>query len=150
MATDENAHEARPDLANDTAQTGVDPDPAGTGTDASTTSHDDPFHSIAHALQDAAQSLGDGARDVIASAVGSAPGDLSRAGRTVYRVSYGLSYGVVFPIALLASWVPKENAVVHGLVDGARAARDLVDGMRHGALDSAPSEPGLESAAQPA
>jgi hypothetical protein len=31
---------------------------------------------------------------------------------------------------LAARAIPKENAVVHGLVDGARAAIDLVDEMR--------------------
>ena len=45
-------------------------------------------------------------------------------GRMTYWTSYGLSYGLVYPAVLLARLVPKENAMVHGLTDGATAARD--------------------------
>jgi hypothetical protein len=53
-------------------------------------------------------------------------------GRMMYRASYGLSYVVVYPFAMLAHMMPKDNAMVHGLTDGAMAARDAVDRLRNG------------------
>jgi hypothetical protein len=50
--------------------------------------------------------------------------------RFVYTTSYTLSYGVVFPATLIARTVPKDNAAVRGLIDGARAASDKVHQMR--------------------
>jgi hypothetical protein len=50
--------------------------------------------------------------------------------RFVYTTSYTLSYGVVFPAALIAKTVPKDNAAVRGMIDGARAASDKVHQMR--------------------
>ena len=47
--------------------------------------------------------------------------------RFVYTTSYTFSYGVVFPAVLLAKSIPSDNAFVHGLVDGAKAASDTVD-----------------------
>jgi hypothetical protein len=41
-----------------------------------------------------------------------------------------LSYGVVFPATLIARSVPKDNAAVRGLIDGARAAADKVHSIR--------------------
>ena len=51
--------------------------------------------------------------------------------RTVYTMSYSLSYGFVFPVAFVAKSMPADNAVMHGLVDGARAANDWVDDLKH-------------------
>jgi hypothetical protein len=50
--------------------------------------------------------------------------------RFVYTTCYTVSYGVVFPTALLARSVPRENVLVRGLVDGARAAVQHVDELR--------------------
>ncbi len=50
--------------------------------------------------------------------------------RFVYTTSYTLSYGVVFPATLIAKSVPKDNAAVRGLIDGARAASEKVHEMR--------------------
>jgi hypothetical protein len=50
--------------------------------------------------------------------------------RFVYTTSYTLSYGVVFPASLIARTVPKDNAAVRGLIDGARAATDKVHQMK--------------------
>jgi hypothetical protein len=50
--------------------------------------------------------------------------------RFVYTTSYTLSYGVVFPASLLARTIPKDNAAVRGLIDGARAAADKVHQMK--------------------
>jgi hypothetical protein len=51
-------------------------------------------------------------------------------GRVVYKTSYALAFGVTFPVMMVVRVVPKDNAVVHGLVDGAIAARDRVDEWR--------------------
>lgn len=59
--------------------------------------------------------------------------------RFVYTTSYTLSYGVVFPATLLARSVPKDNAAVRGLIDGARAASEKVHQIR--GFDAPPSEP---------
>jgi hypothetical protein len=56
--------------------------------------------------------------------------------RLVYTTSYSLSYGVVFPVMLVARAVPKENALVHGLVDGARAAKEMVEHWQGGGASS--------------
>jgi hypothetical protein len=47
--------------------------------------------------------------------------------RFVYTTSYTFSYGVVFPATLLARSIPRDNAAVRGLIDGARAATRKVD-----------------------
>jgi hypothetical protein len=46
--------------------------------------------------------------------------------RFVYTTSYTLSYGVVFPATLIARSVPRDNAAVRGLIDGARVATEKV------------------------
>jgi hypothetical protein len=51
-------------------------------------------------------------------------------GRVVYNTAYTVSFGVTFPVMMVVRVVPKDNALVHGLVDGAAAARDRVDGWR--------------------
>jgi hypothetical protein len=48
--------------------------------------------------------------------------------RFLYRSSYLLSFGVVYPVMLVVHVVPKNNVIVHGLVDGALAARQHVAG----------------------
>jgi hypothetical protein len=59
----------------------------------------------------------------------------------VYATSYTLSYGVVFPVVLIVKSIPVNNAVVHGLVDGARAAVDMVDQLKTPQMLSLPAEP---------
>jgi hypothetical protein len=51
-------------------------------------------------------------------------------GRVVYKTSYAVAFGVTFPVMMVVRIVPKDNAIVHGLVDGAIAARDRVDEWR--------------------
>jgi hypothetical protein len=43
--------------------------------------------------------------------------------RFVYTACYVASYGVVFPTLVVARSIPRDNAAVRGLVDGAGAAR---------------------------
>lgn len=62
--------------------------------------------------------------------------------RMIYNTSYAISYGVVMPTALVASLLPKENALMHGLIDGARAAADAASAARQpSALDDSNSQP---------
>ena len=60
--------------------------------------------------------------------------------RFVYTTCYTISYGVVFPSVLVARAIPKNNPIVHGLVDGAHAAVDMVDEMKKRKLEGAAGE----------
>ena len=55
--------------------------------------------------------------------------------RAVYTTSYGVAFGVAFPALWLARVVPTENALMHGISDGAQAARDQLSGMGHHAAE---------------
>lgn len=66
--------------------------------------------------------------------------------RLVYTASYSVSYGVVFPVMFIAQSVPTENALVRGLIDGGRAARDAVVALH----DESPALATDEAAAEPA
>jgi hypothetical protein len=43
---------------------------------------------------------------------------------------------MVFPAVLVGRAIPKENAAVHGLIDGAHAAIDMVNEMRAKSLSA--------------
>lgn len=47
-----------------------------------------------------------------------------------YKTCYAVSYGVVFPSVLIAQSIPKDNALVHGLVNGAHAAKDMAADLK--------------------
>jgi len=47
--------------------------------------------------------------------------------RFTYTACYTISYGVVFPATYVALSVPRNNSLVRGMMDGARAAREQVD-----------------------
>jgi hypothetical protein len=61
--------------------------------------------------------------------------------RLVYTTSYAVSFGVVFPTLFVVQALPKDNALIHGLVDGAHAAQDALNGGRHSftAADGSPT-----------
>ena len=83
---------------------------------------DDPLIALADAMDaavEAAKNEADRARAKIGDFVPAAGRLLSRA---VYRASYAVSFGIAFPAVVLARAVPRGNAVVHGLIDGAQAA----------------------------
>src|SRR5262245_38034886 len=84
----------------------------------------DPFRDVADALSPAAQAARENASDAKPHAADMVPTVGGFLGRLTYTAAYTVSYGVVFPALLLARAIPKENALVHGLSDGARAARD--------------------------
>ncbi|MDG3007094.1 hypothetical protein [Paludisphaera mucosa] len=91
----------------------------------------DPLKSVADALDAAVEATKDGVAQATASVGNALPAVGGFLTGLTYKTCYAVSYGVVFPAALVARAVPKENAAVHGFIDGARAAMDLVDEMKH-------------------
>jgi hypothetical protein len=90
----------------------------------------DPLKAVADALDTAVRATKDGvekARETATNAMPAAGEFLSQA---AYKTCYGISFGVVFPTMLLVRSIPKDNAAVHGLIDGAHAALDLVKEMK--------------------
>ena len=59
--------------------------------------------------------------------------------RFVYTTSYTISYGIVFPATLIARSVPKDNAAVRGLMDGARDATQKAHEMKGAELHLPPA-----------
>ncbi len=49
--------------------------------------------------------------------------------RVVYQTTYAVSYGVVFPVAFVARAVPRDNAAVRGLIEGAHAATQRAEAV---------------------
>ncbi len=100
----------------------------------------DPLTDLADAMESAVRSarrdLGEAAADA-SRAVPMVESGLSKA---AYNIGYGVAFGVVFPAALLARMVPRDNAMVHGLVDGAAAASDFVRELRSGSPGTAGPE----------
>jgi len=111
--------------------------------EATTSPNEDPLQSIADALQTAGDSIKEGAVHAQAKATQVFPQVSRFASRFMYTTCYTISYGVVFPSALLAMSIPQDNAFVHGLIDGAHAARQKVDDLL------GPQEPSAEPAAEP-
>jgi hypothetical protein len=56
--------------------------------------------------------------------------------RAVYNTSYAVSYGLVFPVAFVAQAIPRDNAAVRGLIDGAHAASQHADAMLGRSLEA--------------
>jgi len=104
---------------------------------ATKTSARDPLKTVADALDVAVRAAKDGAADAKATAGKMLPAAGRFLSRFVYTTSYTLSYGVVFPAILIVKSVPANNAVVHGFVDGAKAANDLVVQIKNRRLESA-------------
>ena len=98
--------------------------------EAMDTAINDPLHSVADALGAAANTARGGMEDVRAKVSDSLPAIASSLSEITYKTCYAISYGLCFPAALIARAIPKENAAVHGLIDGAHAAMDLVNEIR--------------------
>jgi|SRR5579875_1880377 len=101
----------------------------------------DPLRSAADAMALALQAVKDGAADAQDKVNEMMPAIGGFLSRLTYTTCYAVSYGVVFPTLLVARAVPKDNAIVNGLVDGARAARDAIEGRYQ--------EPAVASSAAP-
>ena len=55
--------------------------------------------------------------------------DAQFASKMVYTACYTLSYGICFPIFAACRYIPKNNELVNGLVDGGVSANHAVDDM---------------------
>ena len=95
----------------------------------------DPLRDAGDAMGSAMEAVRQGASDAQERITGAMPAVGQFVSRLVYTSCYGLSYGIVFPVMLVVRMVPKDNAVVHGLVDGAIAAREQVEGWGGGATE---------------
>jgi hypothetical protein len=94
--------------------------------EAEVTGAHDPLKTVADALESAVQAAKDGATHAREAAADLLPESGSLLSRIAYNTCYAISYGVVFPSVLIAQSVPHNNAFVHGLIDGAHAAKDMV------------------------
>jgi hypothetical protein len=90
----------------------------------------DPLKAVADAMDAAVQAAKQGAENARETAADAFPAAGEFLSRAVYKTCYSVSFGVVFPTVLLARSIPKENAVVRGIIDGAHAASDLVHEMK--------------------
>jgi len=86
----------------------------------------EPLRSAADAMALALEAAKEGAADAQERVSQMMPAIGGFVSRLTYTTCYAVSYGVVFPTLLVARAVPKDNAIVNGLLDGARAARDSV------------------------
>jgi len=84
-------------------------------------------------LDTAYRAAQDGAADARQAAANALPAAGRALSKGAYHTGFGLSFGITFPIFLLARVIPKNNPVVHGFVDGAHAAVDLVHESKRGA-----------------
>ena len=107
-------------------------------TESVTSTGSDPLKAVADALDTAVKATKDGVEKVRETATGALPATGEFLTQAAYKTCYGISFGVVFPTMLLVRALPKDNAAVHGLIDGAQAALDLVTEMR---AKSAAGEP---------
>jgi hypothetical protein len=98
--------------------------------EAEATAGTDPLQAVADAMERAVEAAREGAADARDAAARALPEASGLASKLAYNACYAISYGVVFPSVLLARSIPQDNAIVHGLVDGAHAAVDMVDEMR--------------------
>jgi hypothetical protein len=118
--------------------------------EAGATSGSDPkIKAVADMVVQAVETTREGIADAREAAARALPEANSLISKLAYNTCYAVSYGVVFPTVLLARSVPRNNALVHGLVDGAHAAMDLVDEMKRAkAVESHPT-PGAAAAGLP-
>jgi hypothetical protein len=101
----------------------------------------DPLRAVADAMDAAVHAVKEGAADAKETASKAAPAVGLYLSRFVYTTCYTLSYGVVFPTMFVAKSIPTDNALVHGLVDGARAASDMVAELKAGGATGSMSLP---------
>jgi hypothetical protein len=91
----------------------------------------DPLKTVADALEAAVQAAKDGASNAREAAAGFLPESGSFLSQIAYKACYAVSYGLVFPSVLIAQSIPHNNALVHGLIDGAHAAKDMATELKN-------------------
>jgi hypothetical protein len=100
-----------------------------------TASQNHAFAGEGGALNLVTRAVQDGASDAREAAVRTWAATSRFSKRFVYTTCYTISYGVVFPSMLLANSIPRNNAAVRGLIDGAQAAGQKVDHVLNPAHD---------------
>src|SRR5580704_7849108 len=85
-------------------------------------SNHDQVPSVAGTLQVVKRAARDGASDAREAATRTWEATSRFVSRLVYTTCYTFSYGVIFPAALVARAIPRDNVAVQGLIDGAQAA----------------------------
>jgi hypothetical protein len=90
----------------------------------------EPLESSPGTLEIVSRAARDGAADAREAAARAWSATSLFVSRFVYTACYTVSYGVVFPTTLLAYSIPKNNAAVRGLVEGAQAAIQQVGQVR--------------------
>jgi hypothetical protein len=90
----------------------------------------DPLKTVADALEAAVQAAKDGAEHAREAATNMLPEAGSFWSRIAYKTSYAISYGLVFPSVFVAQSIPQNNALVHGFIDGAHAAKDMASELK--------------------
>ena len=78
-------------------------------------------------MEVAVQAARQGAADARAAAARAWSASGAFLARAVYNTTYTVSYGLVFPAAFVAQAIPRDNAAVRGLIEGAEAASRRVD-----------------------
>jgi hypothetical protein len=91
--------------------------------------------SVTGTMQLAGRAAQKGAADAREAAIRTWAATTRFANRFVYTTAYTVSYGVVFSAVLIARAIPRDNAAVRGLIDGAEAAKHRVDQI----LDMSPA-----------
>ncbi len=95
--------------------------------DAATAVSAESFSTGSGTVEVAVQAARQGAADAKAAVARAWPASGVILARAVYNTTYTVSYGLVFPAAFVAQAIPRENAAVRGLIDGAEAASRRVD-----------------------
>jgi hypothetical protein len=101
-------------------------------------SSSDPLEIVANAMDAAVKAAKEGAEGARATAAEAMPAATQFLSTVVYKTCYSISFGIVFPSMMLARSIPKNNAAVHGLIDGAHAALDMVNEMKPKSLIELP------------
>src|SRR5215831_3296312 len=84
----------------------------------------EPLTAAAVEMANAAKAVGE---QVAMTAQGAIPATGRILSRFVYSVFYYASYGIVFPTLFVANVVPGCDSIADGLLDGARAAGDVIE-----------------------
>ena len=90
----------------------------------------DPMKLIADALDSAVQSTKEGVEKARVTAADAVPAAADLLSQVAYKTCYGISFGVVYTTMRLIRVIPKDNAIIHGFVDGSHAAMDSVTEIR--------------------
>jgi hypothetical protein len=91
------------------------------------TAQDATMQSVADAMRDASKTAAEHAAKVRNTIGDAGPRAMRSVSRFGYTSAYVFSYGVVYAAVFVAQALPQENAIMHGLRDGGRAA---LDGLR--------------------